>query len=115
MNKRQIGSYYEQLAKGYLEAKGYHILEANYRIRLGEIDLIARDKEYTVFIEIKYKRSSRHGYPRESVGYAKQQKILQVAAYYMMCRGLTDTPARFDVVELMDGTITHLENAFMKG
>lgn len=114
-NNRLVGHYYEQRAKKYLEAKGYTILVSNYRVRCGEIDLIARDKKYTVFIEIKYRKTIGYGSALESVTTYKQQKIIQVATYYMMCHKMIDTPVRFDVIGMTNDTITHIENAFMKG
>ena len=61
-NKRMEGSRYEKLAARYLEQKGMDILELNYRCRTGEIDIIARDGEYLVFVEVKYRKTKRAGY-----------------------------------------------------
>ena len=71
MNKRQTGSEYEQKAAQYLQAKGVHVLELNYRNRKGEIDLIARDGDYLVFVEVKYRKDTRKGAPEEAVNYRK--------------------------------------------
>ena len=75
MNRRKIGQEQEELAAKYLEEKGYEILERNYRIRTGEIDLIARDARYLVFIEVKYRKNLQMGDPLEAVDVRKQQRI----------------------------------------
>lgn len=114
-NNRQIGSYYETRAKHYLIEKGYEVIQMNFRCRLGEIDMIAKDGEYTVFIEIKYRSNQKCGLPRESVTYYKRQTILGVAKYYLMKTRLSDTPCRFDVIEILKEDIHHIQNAFMEG
>ena len=113
MNKRQVGSNYEQLAAEYLKAKGMTILEMNYRNRGGEIDIIVKDGEYICFVEVKYRTTNRWGSPLEAVNYRKQQQIRKVALYYLMRHGLNEwTPCRFDVVAFEGDEITHIENAF---
>lgn len=114
-NNKQIGSYYETYAKDYLLKKGYELIQMNFRCRFGEIDMIAKDGEYTVFIEIKYRSNQKCGLPRESVTYYKRQKILGVAKYYLMKNRLSDTPCRFDVIEIFKEDIHHIQNAFMEG
>lgn len=87
MNKRKIGDYYEELAVKYLVKAGYEILEKNYRNRYGEIDIIAREKEYICFCEVKFRTDVSYGAAAEAVDYYKQRKIVNVAKYYMMMRG----------------------------
>ena len=70
-------------AAAYLKKKGYRILEANFRCRFGEIDLIARDGAYLVFIEVKYRSSLKDGDSLEAVNRRKQRKIIRVAEYYL--------------------------------
>ena len=67
-NKRMEGSRYEQLAARYLEQKGMDVLELNYRCRTGEIDIIARDGGYLVFVEVKYRKTKRAGYAPSTAG-----------------------------------------------
>lgn len=114
MNKRQIGSEYEAEAASYLEQKGYVILEKNYRTKRGEIDLIAKDGETIVFVEVKYRSTRKYGSPFEAVDARKQRRIVATALYY--CAGKhysLNRPYRFDVIGIDgDGTITHIENAF---
>lgn len=75
MNHVEKGHYYEQKAADYLISCGYQILEANYRCRYAEIDLIAMDGDYLVFVEVKYRRSDRVQAPSEAVNRKKQQHI----------------------------------------
>lgn len=111
-NKRAIGSYYEQVAKVYLEQQGYHILATNFRCKLGEIDLIAQQDAYIIFVEVKYRRTLAFGYPREAVNYTKQQHILRTAQYYLITKVGYEAPCRFDVIEVLDEKVTHLKAAF---
>ena len=115
-NKRKTGAAYEKLAGKDLEGQGYQILEYNFRCPAGEIDIIARDGEYLVFCEVKYRRDSRKGTPAEAVTRAKQKTISKCALFYMMMKGHDNVPCRFDVVEI-SGTkgkesVRIIKNAF---
>ena len=104
-------------AERHLTGKGIKILERNYRLRSGEIDLIASEGEYILFIEVKYRTGTSYGYPRESVNALKQQKIKKTALHYINFKKFSDDIGfRFDVVEIIDqdGVLetTHIENAF---
>ena len=112
INKRLVGSYYEEMAKDYLIKQGYDILYNNFRSRFGEIDIIARDDAYIVFIEVKYRKNTTYGYPREAVTFAKQKRIYRLAAYYMLKRYGKEVKCRFDVIEILDQQLTHIEAAF---
>jgi len=115
-NKYQSGMQRQQDAEAFLLAAGYSILERNYRVRGGEIDLIAKHRDYIVFIEVKFRSGVRYGYPRESVGVAKQRRIIKTAMHYIAVRGLDNQDFRFDVVEILAHgekiKINHIENAF---
>lgn len=114
VNIRAVGTYYEQQAVNYLRENGYVILEQNYRIRQSEIDIIGKKNGTIVFIEVKYRKTKACGSPREAVTYQKQKRISMAAAHYLMIHGLWErVPCRFDVIELTDGGINHIENAFM--
>lgn len=76
MNRRKEGAYYENLVAEYLKTQGYEILEKNYRCRIGEIDLIAKEGETLVFVEVKYRRDDKMGNPKEAVDRKKQKKNL---------------------------------------
>lgn len=113
MNTRKTGAAYEQIAIEYLQRQGVVILEHNYRNRRGEIDIIGRDGEYIVFIEVKYRRDNAKGYPVEAVNYSKQRTICRVADYYRMMHHMGDfTPVRYDVVAICGEEITWYQNAF---
>ncbi len=113
MNKRQTGSEYEQKAAQYLQAKGVHVLELNYRNRKGEIDMIARDGDYLVFVEVKYRKDTRKGAPEETVNYRKRQNICHVADYYRMTHGISEfTPIRYDVIAFCSDEVIWHQNAF---
>ncbi len=112
-NHRIVGGHYEEEAAAFLKKSGYDILEQNYRDRQGEIDLIAKDGAYLVFVEVKYRRTVRKGYPEEAVGIRKQDKIRHTAKYYLYQHGYPeDTPCRFDVVSITDGDLRVLKDAF---
>lgn len=111
-NKRTIGSSYEQTAGLYLNQKGIHILCCNYRCIYGEIDLIAKEGEYIVFCEVKYRKDHRKGHPLEAVDCRKQRVISKCALYYLMDTGQNGIPCRFDVIGILDEEIIHIRNAF---
>lgn len=111
-NKRTTGAAYEKIAAAHLISKGYEILELNFRCRSGEIDIIARDGEYLVFVEVKYRTSLKKGTPLEAVSIQKQRKISKCAMYYLMKNGLADVPVRFDVVGILGAEKEHVVNAF---
>ena len=107
-----IGKYYEDLATYYLTEKGYEIIERNFDTDRGEIDIICKNDEFMVFVEVKYRKSGRYGLPREAVTYAKQKKIRKAASYYIAVNKIRNMDFRFDVIEIIKDEITHLENAF---
>lgn len=112
MNRRKVGQRHEELAAKYLEEKGYEILERNYRIRTGEIDLIARDDRYLVFVEVKYRKNLQMGDPLEAVDLRKQQQIYRTAIYYLHQKKWENVPCRFDVIGITETQICHIRNAF---
>ncbi len=101
------------MAADYLVSQGLLILERNYRCRMGEVDLIARDGNYLVFVEVKYRNSSRNGNAAEAVDWRKQRVISRVASFYLMSHhDTTNHPCRFDVIAIDQGTIHWYRNAF---
>ena len=115
-NNYEKGLYGQHAAEKLLQNKGYQIRDKNYRIKSGEIDIIAQVGNTIIFVEVKYRRGLRFGYPREAVGHAKQQKILRTALYYISRHGFEHHDFRFDVIEVLEDngqtTINHIENAF---
>ncbi|WHH59432.1 YraN family protein [Petroclostridium sp. X23] len=103
--KKQIGALGEQEAANYLIKNHYTIIDKNFRCRLGEIDIIAREGEYIVFIEVKTRKDCRFGIPAEAVDYYKRNKIIQIAQYYLMQKRMHGRNIRFDVVEVI-GCVT---------
>lgn len=113
MNKRAVGTAYEKQAGEYLMQQGYEIVAYNFRCRYGEIDMIARDGEYLVFVEVKYRKNAESGSPLEAVNAKKQYIISRVASYYCLTHGYGEsTPCRFDVVAILGDEISLVRNAF---
>ena len=113
MNRRKVGSDYEKRAGQFLERQGLVILCYNFRNRYGEIDLVAKDGETTVFVEVKYRKDGQKGLPQEAVNFRKQWRICRVADYYRYVHGLGDgTGVRYDVVGIQGSEIQWIQNAF---
>lgn len=109
------GSQAEDLARHFLEARGLKLVTRNFRCHSGELDLIMRDGEQLVFVEVRSRRHTRYGTPAESVTRTKQQRLLRTAAFYLQHQRL-DLPCRFDVVAILqpDGEpqVEWIRNAF---
>ena len=88
----------EKIAAAYLKKNGYRIIEINFRCPIGEIDIVAKEKDDLVFVEVKTRKSMELGYPEQAVGIRKQKKMSQLALWYLQKRKIADTNARFDVV-----------------
>jgi putative endonuclease len=116
-NRRQkCGEQGEALAVRRLKKAGYKIIETNYRTRLGEIDIIAKDKDTIVFVEVKSRRSVHFGNPKQAVTLQKQKKISMVALCYLKATGQSTAKARFDVVTIISNQdkpqVEIIKNAF---
>lgn len=112
MSNFELGIWGEKEAVKFLKKKKYKVIEQNYRCKLGEVDIIARQGAYLVFIEVKTRASNRYGLPMEAVDEQKQRKLLLLALYYQKCKGLLDMPVKFDVVQILGDEILLIENAF---
>ncbi len=99
-SRQTFGSKSESLAARHLQKIGYKILERNYRNKLGEIDIIAKEKGSLVFVEVKARKSDRFGPPKLSVTLDKQRKISKTALYYLKSTNQFRVKARFDVVSI---------------
>ena len=112
----QRGREGEDAATRLLAGKGYAVLARNYRARGGEVDIVCRDGDTLVFVEVKTRGPGSRGRPDEAVGAAKRGRIVRAAAVFLSERDLWALPCRFDVVAVMarDGitTTTHLPDAF---
>lgn len=112
-NKRALGGVYERMAAEFLSKKGLRILCRNYSTRSGEIDLIARDGEYLVFVEVKYRSTEESGSSVCAVDKDKQRSISRTALHYLTTRvGNMELACRFDVVGIDGEKICWIKNAF---
>jgi len=93
-----IGRLGETYAADFLVRQGYEILEKNYRKQYGEVDIIARDRDTLVFIEVKTRRSILYGLPHDAVDQRKQRQLSRIAQEYLVSRRMQDAAARFDVL-----------------
>ncbi len=111
-----LGKEGEDLALKKVEGLGYKCVARNYRCALGELDLVARDGETLVFIEIKTRKGKSLDYAKEAVHARKQRQMSKVALAYMKKNGCEDAKARFDVVVIhqkgLDNEIEVIRNAF---
>lgn len=95
------GKAAEAFAQQYLQRQGLTLISQNYRCKYGEIDLIMRDKNTTVFVEVRYRKSNRFGSGAETVNYYKQRKLLAAASHYLQRNArAAKHPCRFDVLSL---------------
>jgi len=113
---KPLGSEGEDLAVRFLQKKGYRIVARNYRTPVGEIDIIARDGDTIVFVEVKTRTDISFGYPFEAVNKRKRQKLKNLALLYLKRQG-KESPVRFDVLSIfcMDNgkkDIEHIKDAF---
>ena len=115
-NRQSLGRQGETTAISFLQARGFIILETNYRTKLAEIDIIAKDSNTICFVEVKTRRSLKKGLPRESVNYSKQKKIILGASFYLKKTKQHNSRVRFDVVEVLKKDsgfdINLIKNAF---
>ncbi len=110
-----IGDKAERKAEQHLKKMGYKILERNYNVHhVGEIDLVAKKDGYTVFVEVKYRKTTAFGRPEEYVHRIKRERLIRAAEHYIQKKHL-ETPVRFDVVSLVGEKFEDIEvipNAF---
>lgn len=113
MKTKRIGDAGEDIAAAYLERKGYGIVRRNYRIRGGEVDIIADDGGCLVFVEVKTRKNRNFAAPCEFVDSGKRQRIIRCAVSYLQEMDISPD-VRFDVIEVLyEGCeINHIKNAF---
>lgn len=116
-----IGNIGEEAAVQAIKKRGYKIIARNYRTKMGEIDIIAKDGEYTVFVEVRLRKSNNFGSPADTIDRRKQQKIIKAAQLYAVKNNIYDAPMRFDAVlinadtdgkKLVNTEIEIIKNAF---
>jgi len=115
--RQALGRIGEDAAAAMLERAGLSIIERRFRLRRSEIDLIAIDGEFVVFVEVKTRSGDGYGAPAESVTAAKRRKIVRGALAFLARRGWLDRLCRFDVVEVEAAggrvlTVRHIDDAF---
>ncbi len=112
----QTGRKGEDIAVAYLKNRGYRIIEGNYKCLLGEIDIVARDGDSVVFVEVKSRKSEEFGDPQVAVGLGKQKKLSRISLMYLEEKNLYPCNARFDVVAIKmlpaGSTVELIQNAF---
>lgn len=109
----QQGNVAEKLALRFLEAQGLVLVKRNYRCRMGELDLVMRDGDYLVFVEVRSRHDSRYGTPAETVTRTKQRRLIRAAAHYLQRSRAAALPCRFDVVAVNAGDdLDWIKNAF---
>jgi len=115
---RAFGNRGERLAAKHLRRQGYKIIARQFTNRYGEIDIIARDGDCLVFVEVKTRKDNAAGDPAEAVNHAKQKQLTRAALGYLKSKGLLDARSRFDVIAItwpQDGSapdLRHIQNAF---
>ncbi len=110
MNKREKGSFYEERAAEFLEQNSYKILKKNYYGKHGEIDLIALKDRQIIFVEVKYRGTSRYGYGVEAVDRKKAERIYKTAAEYLLKNHVDDYSIRFDCISYLGEKQEWLKN-----
>jgi putative endonuclease len=116
-HKKIVGDRGEDAAVDLLSKKNYEIIERNYRFGHGEIDIIAKDKDILVFVEVKTRKNLEFGPPELAVTKNKQRQIRKIAEMYLVENKITDMDCRMDVVAILlkqnlPPEINHIENAF---
>ena len=113
---KEKGKEGEEKAVALLVEKGFEIIERNYRYGKGEIDIVARDKDFLVFVEVKSRESLEYGKPEEAITKRKMSQIRKITEAYLAEKNITDENIRFDVVAILflggETTINYYENAF---
>ena len=112
----ELGKKGEQAAATFMKSKGYKVLERNWRIYRHEIDIVAEDEEYIIFVEVKTRTTREWGNPEDFIGKGKIKRIVEAADLYLQDSDI-DKPARFDIISAVwDGQnfeIEHIDDAFM--
>jgi putative endonuclease len=115
--RHETGKIGEELATKYLLEKGYKIIDRNFSCKQGEIDIIALDKDYYVFVEVKTRTNEHYGKPREAVDEKKKKHIYLSAQYYVNLKHIENRPIRIDIIEVYKRKnkyyLNHIKNAVL--
>ncbi len=113
---KRTGDLGEDAAARYLESRGFRVLERNWRFRQWELDLVCRDKDTLVFVEVKTRKAGAMASPADALTPKKKARLVKAASHYLSKKDLWDEPCRFDLAGVTDtGTsmeVDHIENAF---
>lgn len=113
MNNKILGNFAEDKACLFLKQAGYQIIQRNFRTKLGEIDIIAKEKDDLCFVEVKARESDDYGEPEESIDKQKKRHIIKSALMFINSEKIKFTTARFDVISVFtNGKIEHFKDAF---
>jgi len=115
MNNKRIalGKRGENISVEFLKKQGYKIMERNYRCFLGEIDIVAKDKNILCFVEVKTRETKEYGLPEEAIDWRKQKKLTKVALTYLKEKKIYKQDLRFDVVSVYPNHIELIKDAFI--
>jgi len=108
-----LGRRGENVSVKFLKNQGYKIIKTNYRCSLGEVDIIAKDKNVLCFVEVKTRKSEEFGLPEEAVDWRKQRKLAKVALTYLKEKKICRQDLRFDVISVYPGHIKLIKDAFI--
>jgi putative endonuclease len=116
-SSKSLGKFGEEIAEELLRSKGYQILKRNFRFGKGEIDIIAKDGDYLVFVEVKSRKNYDFGEPEYAITKSKQRQLKKIAEAYFYVNGIEEQLCRFDVITIVgekreEMKINHIENAF---
>jgi putative endonuclease len=116
-SSREKGAQGEELARKYLKAEGFKILDVNFHARMGEIDIIAQDKNTIVFVEVKSAAHTSFGDPLNWIPVWKQERIIKASLVYLKSKGLTNSLMRYDVITVEPNrkVFSHVRDAFRPG
>ena len=113
--RHETGKIGEDIATRYLEQIGYEIIQRNFECKQGEIDIVAKDKDEIVFVEVKTRASVLYGQPKDAVDRTKKKHIYRSAEFYIYIRHLENCPVRIDVIEVYKKQgkfkVNHIKNA----
>lgn len=110
--RKQRGDSAEDRAVAELERAGYRIVDRNYRCRVGELDIVARDGNTLVFVEVRSRSDGRHGTALANITTRKQRQVARVARVYLHHRKPVFDRCRFDVIGVTGDELTHVKGAF---
>jgi putative endonuclease len=109
---REAGYSAEQLAAEFLTQRGFHVIERNFTVKGGEIDLVCDDAGTLVFVEVRARRADDFGAPEETISPAKRRRLILAARLYLLQRGIEDRACRFDVIAIEGEDVRYLPDAF---